>query len=109
MEWASRRSFGMAYVRLFTFRRSLCRELADLADSLNDEDVREQVIQVFDSATGTLLMSTAASPILTAGQNFALSDDGQHLAVLHDGAIEIYKVPPPPPKENPELQASKKK
>jgi hypothetical protein len=83
--------------------------LIDLADSLNDEDVREQVIQVFDSATGTLLMSTAASPILTAGQNFALSDDGQHLAVLHDGAIEIYKVPPPPPKENPELQASKKK
>jgi hypothetical protein len=83
--------------------------LIDLADSLNDEDVREQVIQVFDSATGVLLMSTAASPVLTAGQNFALSDDGQHLAVLHDGAIEIYKVPPPQPKENPELQASKKK
>jgi hypothetical protein len=83
--------------------------MIDLADSLNDEDVREQVIQVFDSATGTMLMSTAASPVLTAGQNFALSDDGQHLAVLHDGAIEIYKVPPPPPKENPELQASKKK
>jgi len=83
--------------------------LIDLADSLNDEDVREQVVQVFDTATGTLLMSTAASPVLTAGQNFALSDDGQRLAVLHDGAIEIYKVPPVPPKENAELQAAKKK
>jgi len=93
------------------FAESLLRinHFIDLADSLNDEDVREQVIQVFDCATGTLLMSTAASPVLTAGQNFALSDDGERLAVLHDGAIEIYKVPPPPPKEKPELQAAKKK
>jgi hypothetical protein len=65
----------------------------DLVDSVNDEDVREQVVQVFDSATGALLMSTNASPILTAGQNFALSDDGERLAVLREGAIEIYNVP----------------
>jgi hypothetical protein len=65
----------------------------DLLDSLNDEDVRQQVVQVFDSATGTLLMATTASPILTAGQNFALSEDGNRLAVLREGAIEIYKVP----------------
>ena len=67
----------------------------DLLDSLNDEDVREQVVQVFDSATGALLMATNASPILTAGQNFALSDDGERLAVLREGAIEIYNVPLP--------------
>jgi hypothetical protein len=67
----------------------------DLLDSLNDEDVREQMVQVFDSATGTLLMVTNASPILTAGQNFALSDEGDRLAVLREGAIEIYKVPSP--------------
>ena len=60
----------------------------------NDEDVREQVVQVFDSATGALLLTTNASPILCAGENFALSDDGEHLAVLREGAIEIYKVPP---------------
>jgi hypothetical protein len=79
----------------------------DLADSLNDEDVREQVVQVFDSATGALLMWTTASPILTAGQNFALSGDGEHLAVLRQGAIEIYKVPPAP--ETSGLEAPKKK
>ena len=83
----------------------------DLVDSLDDEDVREQVVQVFDSATGALLMATNASPILTAGQNFALSEDGERLAVLHDGAIEIYNVPsaapapektdsPAPPQKN---------
>jgi hypothetical protein len=67
----------------------------DVIDSINDEDVREQVVQVYDSATGVLLMATNASPILTAGQNFALSDDGESLAVLREGAIEIYKVPSP--------------
>jgi hypothetical protein len=81
----------------------------DLADSLNDEDVREQVVQVFDSATGALLMSTNASPILTAGQNFALSEDGEHLAVLRDGAIEIYKVPPPPGPDKTGSPGAKKK
>jgi hypothetical protein len=81
----------------------------DLIDSLNDEDVREQVVQVFDSATGALLMSTTASPVLSGGQNFALSGDGEKLAVLHDGAIEIYQVPPPPGPEKIETQVARKK
>jgi hypothetical protein len=80
--------------------------IIDLADSLNDEDVREQVVQVFDSATGALLMSTNASPVLTAGQNFALSEDGERLAVLREGAIEVYKVPAP--EQTPAALAQKK-
>ena len=83
--------------------------IIDLVDSLNDEDVREQVVQVFDSATGALLMATTASPILTAGQNFALSEDGERLAVLREGAIEIYKVPSPPAAEKPGPVVAKKK
>ncbi|HTZ56822.1 MAG TPA: hypothetical protein VMB49_01940 [Acidobacteriaceae bacterium] len=81
----------------------------DLVDSLNDEDVREQVVQVFDSATGALLMSTTASPVLTGGQNFALSGDGEHLAVLRDGAIEVFSVPAPAPPEKAEEQVAKKR
>jgi hypothetical protein len=81
----------------------------DLVDSLNDDDVREQVVQVFDSATGALLMATTASPILTAGQNFALSEDGERLAVLREGAIEIYKVPPPTVPGNPGPAVAKKR
>jgi hypothetical protein len=68
----------------------------NLDDSLDDENVKEQVVQVFDVATGALLVSVTASPILSAGQNFALSSDGNHLAVLHDGAIEVYAVPSAP-------------
>jgi hypothetical protein len=81
----------------------------DLADSLNDEDVREQVVQVFDTTTGALLMATNASPILTAGQNFALSDDGRRLAVLRGGAIEIYDVPSLPAPQKTDAPAAKKK
>jgi hypothetical protein len=81
----------------------------DLADSLNDEDVREQVVQVFDSATGVLLMSTTVSPVLAAGQNFALSEDGGQLAVLRQGAIEVYQVPEPPAREKPGPPATQKK
>jgi hypothetical protein len=81
----------------------------DLVDSLNDEDVREQVVQVFDTATGVLLLSTTCSPILTAGQNFALSDDGKRLAVLHDGAIEVYNVPAPPEPQKTDTELAKKK
>jgi hypothetical protein len=93
------------------FAVSLLRvnHLIDLIDSLNDEDVREQVVQVFDSSTGALLMATTASPILTAGQNFALSEDGERLAILREGAIEIYKVPPAPATENPGPAVAKKK
>jgi hypothetical protein len=71
----------------------------DLADSLLDEDVREQLVQVFDAETGALLMTTNASPILTGGQNFALSGDGQRLVVLREGAIQIFDVPQLPAAE----------
>ena len=83
--------------------------IIDLLDSLNDEDVREQVVQVFDSATGALLMATNATPILTAGQNFALSDDGERLAVLREGAIEIYNVPSPAAVEKTDTPPPEKK
>jgi hypothetical protein len=52
------------------------------------------------------------SPILTAGQNVALSPDGTRFAVLRNGAIEIYDLPPvaaPQPRKAPELVAKKKK
>jgi len=81
----------------------------DLADSLIDEDVREQLVQVFDTTTGALLMTTNASPILTGGQNFALSADGQRLAVLREGAIQIFEVPQPPAAQKTEMPPAAKK
>jgi hypothetical protein len=53
-----------------------------------------QPIGVFDVADGALRMVSAADPILSAGQNYALSADGERFAVLRDAAIEVYKLPP---------------
>lgn len=68
----------------------------NLDDSLVETDVKAQLVQVFDTQSGALLFSTRADPILTAGQNFALSADGRRLAVLCAGEIEIYNVPDAP-------------
>ncbi len=70
----------------------------DALDPLNDDDIQGQVVQVLSAATGHLLLAVNATPVISAGQNFALSADGSHLAVLNDGSIEIYDVPPDPGK-----------
>ncbi len=65
----------------------------DSFDPLNDSDVEAQLVQILSTATGHLLLTTFASPIISAGQNFALSPDGHRFAVLNNGNIEVYEVP----------------
>ena len=64
---------------------------------LDREDIRSQWIDVFDSATGKVALSVDASPVFDAGGNFALSPSGERFAVLHDGSIQIFNLPPAPP------------
>jgi hypothetical protein len=69
-------------------------------DALSDEDIAAQLVGVYDTESGKLVLVRDTSPILTAGQNVALSPDGMHFAVLRNGAIELYDLPPvssPPP------------
>jgi hypothetical protein len=61
--------------------------------SLSDGEVAGQVVQVLGASTGHLLLSLNVSPVVSAGQNFALSADGRRLAVLNKDNIEIYEVP----------------
>ena len=44
-----------------------------------------------------LELTQYATPVLSAGQNYALSPDGDRFAVLRDNAIEIYNLPPAAP------------
>ena len=67
-----------------------------LMDSFGEEDVKGQPVGVFDTESGKLQIVRNASPILTGGTNFALSDDGRRFAILRDGAIEVYDLPPVP-------------
>ncbi len=53
-----------------------------------------QQITVYEARTGARLFNVQASPIQADGRNFALSPDGERLAVVADGAIEIFNLPP---------------
>ena len=63
-------------------------------DPIAETSITGQPIGVYDTANGELRMVSTADPILSAGQNYALSPDGDRFAVLRDGAIEVYKLPP---------------
>lgn len=68
-------------------------------DSFGEADVVAQPVGVFDTKTGNLVLVKNASPVLSAGQNFALSADGRRFAILRNGAIEVYDLPPVVAKE----------
>lgn len=59
-------------------------------DPLSAEDIDGQGITVYDTHIGKRVLRMMTAPIYTAGGNFALSPHGNRLAVLHNGAIEIY-------------------
>ena len=63
----------------------------DSTSSNLDVDDRQH-INVYSAQTGKKLLRVATTPIYTAGGNFALSPKGDQLAVLQNGAIEIYPI-----------------
>ena len=62
-------------------------------DAFDDNEVQAQVLTVLDSKTGGLRMALALDPVISAGGNFAVSADGNRLAVLNRGAVEVYDLP----------------
>jgi len=63
-------------------------------DAFGEDDVVGQPVGVFNTKTGDMVLVKDASPVLSAGQNFALSADGRRFAILRNGAIEVYDLPP---------------
>lgn len=63
-------------------------------EPVESSDVAAQMVGVFDVATGKLSLVKNAVPVLSAGQNYALSSDGRRFAILRNGGIEIYDLPP---------------
>ncbi|HYK37896.1 hypothetical protein [Alloacidobacterium sp.] len=65
-----------------------------IMDPIDETNIANQMVGVFDTQTGQLRLVKNATPILSAGQNYALSPDGLRFAVLRQGAIEVYDLPP---------------
>ena len=66
-------------------------------DPFDETEVQAQRVDVLDTETGRLELTQYATPALSAGQNYALSPEGDRFAVLRDNAIEIYNLPPAAP------------
>jgi hypothetical protein len=66
-------------------------------DPFDESEVQAQRVDVLDAETGRLELTQYATPVLSAGQNYALSPNGDEFAVLRDNAIEIYNLPPSTP------------
>jgi len=66
-------------------------------EPLDRQDVKGQLVRVFDAADGTVALETQANPVLDAGGNVAISTSGRRVAVLNEGAIQVFDLPAPPP------------
>jgi hypothetical protein len=67
---------------------------------LGSDDIKGQLIRVFDAATGEIAFESPASPVLDAGGNVAISPSSRRVAVLNAGAIQVFELPAPPPLPN---------
>jgi hypothetical protein len=63
---------------------------------LDSEDIKGQLLQVFNAADGAVVLETTASPPLDAGGNVAISPSGRRVAVINAGAIQVFELPEPP-------------
>ena len=78
------------------------RETLALNHSLNDythvldaDEVRGQLVRVFDAGSGKVALEAPASPVPDVGGNAAISLSGRRVAVVNAGAIQVFELPPP--------------
>ncbi len=67
---------------------------------LGANDIQGQMVRVFDSANGKMVLEAPLTPMLDGGGNVAISPSGQRVAILNAGAIQVFQLPapsPPPP------------
>jgi hypothetical protein len=69
----------------------------DTFSPLSFDDVKGQLVEVFDAITGKVDLTAPATPILDGGGNIAMSPSARRVAVLDAGAIQVYELPPTSP------------
>jgi hypothetical protein len=69
-------------------------------EPLDREDVKGQLVRVFNAADGKVVLDAPASPALDSGGNVAISPGGRRVAILNAGAIQVFDLPAAPPLPN---------
>lgn len=91
-------------------RFALSRVMGDTsADSLQGSaaGLTGQNVVVFQTESGKQILHVDCSPVVRAGQNFALSPDGMGLAVVRDNSVEVYPLPPLSRKDQSDLKEAR--
>jgi len=65
--------------------------------TLDQDDIKGQLVEVQNAADGRVVLETAASPVLDAGGNVAISPSGRRVAVLYGGTVQVFELPAPAP------------
>jgi len=63
---------------------------------IDSADVKGQLVRIINAADGNVALEATARPSLDAGGNVALSPTGRRAAILIDGAIQVFDLPPAP-------------
>lgn len=69
----------------------------DTYSPLSFDDVKGQLVEVYDALTGKVELTAPASPVLDGGGNVAISPSARRIAILDAGAIQVYELPAPTP------------
>jgi hypothetical protein len=64
---------------------------------LDPDEIKGQLVRVFDAANGKEALAAPATPALDAGGNVAISPSGRRVAVINAGAIQVFDLPAPVP------------
>ena len=57
-------------------------------------DGATQEVRVYQTESGDLLLKVPTTPVTRYAENFDLTEDGLVAAVVNDGVIQVYKLPP---------------
>jgi hypothetical protein len=68
----------------------------DAFSPLSFEDVKGQLVEIYDASDGKVELTAPASPVLDGGGNVAISPSGRRIAILDAGAIQVYELPEAP-------------
>jgi hypothetical protein len=64
---------------------------------LGADDIKGQLVRVFDAATGEVAFESPASPVFDSGGNATISPSGRRVALINADAIQVFELPAPPP------------
>lgn len=64
-----------------------------LQPELSQVDVFQQDVDVFETASGTPLLSLTVTPAMMSARNYAISPDGRRLAVLQNTDLQFFDLP----------------